>query len=71
MTSSTASSCSVPWVLDDKSVCTNKQDMNTSYWAHYNRITNQQDNRIATCLNHFLYNIFSRRTVLTRVLFYP
>jgi len=43
MTSSTTSSCTVPWVPNDKHVCTSEQDMNTSYWTHYNRITNQQE----------------------------
>ena len=42
MKSSTESSCTVPWVLDDTKVCTSKQDMNNSYWTHYTRITNQQ-----------------------------
>ena len=42
MTSNTRTSCTVPWVPDDKSICTTKEDMNTSYWTHYKRITNQQ-----------------------------
>ena len=67
MTSSTESSCTVPWVLDDKSVCTTKQEMNTSYWTHYNRITNQQESKASTIMqsNHFL----GRLTVPTPVHF--
>ena len=42
MKARTKNSCTVPWVRDDKSVCITKEDMNSSYWEHYTRITNQK-----------------------------
>ena len=42
MISNTESSCTVPWVLNNKKICASKSDMNSSYWAYKSRITNQQ-----------------------------
>ena len=42
MKAKTQSKCTVPWVPDNKVICKTWLEMNTSYWEHYNRITNQQ-----------------------------
>ena len=57
----TSSSCTVPWVRDDRSVCTNKKDMDKAYWTHYGRITNQQ---VWLCSNKYVPNICYLRMIV-------
>ena len=42
MRKNTEDNCTVPYVRDDRKICTKQKDINTTFWIAWNRVTNQQ-----------------------------
>ena len=49
MKDNTDQHCTVPWIRDDKRICTNSKDINTTFWIGWNRITNQEKDCLSPC----------------------
>ena len=49
MRSHTKDSCTVPWIRDDRNICSNPNDINTTFWIGWNRITNQEKDCLPPC----------------------
>jgi hypothetical protein len=41
--------CTVPWMKDNENICTSNEDMNTTFWIGWNRITNQENDCLPPC----------------------
>ena len=52
MRKNTEDNCTVPYVRDDRKICTKDKDINTAFWIAWNRVTNQQLDCNIPC--HFL-----------------
>jgi len=49
MKESTKENCTVPWILDNRNICSNSLDTKKSFWISWNRITNQQKDCLSPC----------------------
>ena len=49
MKDNTDQHCTVPWIRDDKRICKNSEDINTTFWIGWNRITNQEKDCLSPC----------------------
>ena len=49
MIKETSDSCTVPWVHDNTKICTRENDINTTFWISWNRITNQKRDCLRQC----------------------
>ena len=59
MKNETEDNCTVPWVLDNKKICTKPQDINTAFWIAWNRVTNQKKDCLPPC-NQLLVDVGSK-----------
>ena len=41
--------CTVPWIRDNRKICSEPRDINTTFWIGWNRITNQEKDCLAPC----------------------
>ena len=41
--------CTVPWIQDNKKICSKPNDINVTFWIGWNRITNQEKDCLAPC----------------------
>ena len=49
MKNKTEDGCTVPWILDDKKICTKQNDIDTAFWIYWKRVTNQQKDCLTPC----------------------
>ena len=42
MVANTVDNCTVPWVPNNSRICTKPNDVNTTFWIAWNRLTNQK-----------------------------
>ena len=51
MEQATEDRCTVPWIVADgnRKICTREEDVNTSYWIAWSRITNQESDCLPPC----------------------
>lgn len=42
MKAATKNKCTVPWITNNDNICRDAEDINTAFWTHYNRSTNQK-----------------------------
>ena len=49
MKNSTESQCTVPWIRDNTNICSVPEDVNTTFWIAWNRITNQYKDCLGPC----------------------
>ena len=49
MKRNTADECTVPWIKDNMKICTKSDDINTTFWIAWNRITNQKKDCFPPC----------------------
>jgi hypothetical protein len=41
--------CTVPWIRDNRKICSERRDINNTFWIGWNRITNQEKDCRAPC----------------------
>ena len=49
MKTNTDDNCTVPWIRDNKHICTTPKDINTTFWIAWNRVTNQHNDCNSPC----------------------
>ena len=49
MRENTEDNCTVPYVRDDSKICTKPNDINTTFWIAWNRVTNQKKDCNVPC----------------------
>ena len=49
MKNETEQNCTVPWIQDNKNICTKPEDINTTFWIYWNRVTNQMNDCLPPC----------------------
>ena len=49
MKRNTADECTVPWIKDNSKICSTSDDINTTFWIAWNRITNQKKDCFPPC----------------------
>ena len=54
MINGTEGKCVAPWVFSQRSICTLKQDINTTFWTAWNRVTNQLNDCSDPCESLFI-----------------
>ena len=59
MKNETEDGCTVPWILDDKKICTKDADINKAFWIYWNRVTNQRKDCLSPC-NQLLIDVGSK-----------
>ena len=59
MKNETEDGCTVPWVLDDKNICTKASDISKAFWIYWRRVTNQMKDCLPPC-NQLLIDVGSK-----------
>ena len=49
MKAETEDNCTVPWILGNKKICKKPRDIESAFWIHYNRSTNQKEDCATKC----------------------
>ena len=49
MRANTDDNCTVPYIRDDSKICTKPEDINTTFWIAWNRVTNQMKDCTIPC----------------------
>ena len=49
MKNSSSDHCTVPWIRNDRNICSRSNDINTTFWIGWNRITNQGKDCLTPC----------------------
>ena len=69
--------CTVPWIRDNRNICSNPKDINTTFWIAWNRITNQEKDCMVPCHTTLVnvgaknYQKFENRTYSQMYFYFP
>ena len=66
MKSETEDSCTVPWIFKNDKVCTKPEDVNTTFWIAWKRITNQKKDCLTPC-HTTLINVGAKNELKTKL----